>query len=192
MLQQTNLNCFGKFLQEGTPVRANPRSWRPFLIKNSLLNPPFRRQIPKCNDTPSVFRSILQHNFDLFVRMRHQLHHQLPARTAGRHDVTVRHNGKYFLDLLFSFCQHMKNRISLCTNTECRTGIYTYACVNSAGRAKNRGCNAACFYIIRDFPAMLHGGCFLIHLFPNRVKRSVLCAVWYLLFCGCPFVVFAL
>ena len=56
---------------------------------------------------------MIQHDFNIPVRLRHQLHHQFPAGAAWRADFSVRHDGEHLADFLLPVRQHIENGVPL-------------------------------------------------------------------------------
>ncbi len=128
--------------------------------------PPFRSKLPKGYRFPGF---VIQHNFNLLIIIRHQLNHQLPTSATGGARFAVWHDCKNLFHLMFPTCDHMKNRVALCTNPQRGTGIDTNSRVYGP-RPCAHGCrNAARLYILRYFPIMLDHLCSLVHFFPCLV-----------------------
>lgn len=108
------------------------------LLFSMLSDPPLRRQFSEFH---YLLLLIIQHDFDVFVCRRHQLHHQFPAGSAW-------HDSQHLADLLFPVRQHIENSVAFRTNSEGREGIYTYSGINLAGRGKDGRSHAACIDII--------------------------------------------
>ena len=123
------------------------------LLFSMLSDPPLRRQFSECH---CLLLLIIQHDFDVFVCRRHQLHHQFPAGSAGSTSLTVWHDSQHLADLLFPVRQYIENSVALRTNSEGRAGIYKHSGINPAGRGKDGCSHAACLDIIWNLSAVLH------------------------------------
>lgn len=108
---------------EAVSIRTGTFSFR----QKNDLQPPFRCQIAECY---YAVTSVIHHNFDVSIMIRHNLCHEFAAGSAWRNGISIAVDCDHAAEIIFSVGDHIENCISLRAHAESACRIDTDTDIN--------------------------------------------------------------